>query len=174
MIFLVSADGQVRIGAATAPCALGRDGVCAASDKRERDGKTPAGLWPIRQVLWRADRLSRPATALPARPINPADGWCDAPSDPLYNQPVTLPYPASAEQMWREDGLYDLVAILGYNDDPVIPGAGSAIFLHIARPGFEPTEGCVAVAPDDIRRLLSLASPGSLISISGPGPGAQR
>ncbi|WP_211488879.1 L,D-transpeptidase family protein, partial [Escherichia coli] len=79
--------------------------------------------------------------------------WCDAPDDPNYNRPVKHPYRASAEKMWREDHLYDLVVILGQNDDPVVPGAGSAIFFHLAKEletGFRPTEGCVALRLPDM------------------------
>jgi len=104
-------------------------------------------------------------TALPATPIAPNDGWCDAAGDPLYNQPVPLPYPASAEHLWREDGVYDLIVILGHNDDPPVSGMGSAIFLHLARPGFTGTEGCIALTRPDLEALLALASPGDSLAI---------
>ena len=110
-----------------------RPGVKPAADKREGDLASPAGVWPIRRVLYRPDRGAAPATALPAAQIAPDDGWCDAPGDPDYNRPVYLPYPASAEHMWLESGVYDIVVILGHNDDPVVPGMGSAIFLHLRR-----------------------------------------
>ena len=102
---------------------------------------------------------------LPLAATAPKDGWCDAAEDPLYNQPVTLPYPVSAETLWRDDSVYDLVGILGHNDDPVRPGKGSAIFLHLAREGFPPTEGCVALALDDMLEVMRLAGPGSAIEI---------
>ena len=139
----------------TVRAAFGRSGVIAAADKREGDGATPLGAWPLRRVWWRADRLSSaPATALPLRAIAPEDGWCDAPDDPAYNRPVRLPYRASAEVMQRQDGLYDVVVELGHNDDPPVPGLGSAIFLHVARPDFGPTQGCVALALPDLLDLL--------------------
>jgi L,D-peptidoglycan transpeptidase YkuD (ErfK/YbiS/YcfS/YnhG family) len=92
--------------------------------------------------------------------------WCDAPDDPAYNRPVTLPYPASAERLWRDDGVYDLIVVLGHNDDPVIAGAGSAIFLHLARPDYAPTQGCVALAAGDLEALLRVARPGDVLVIS--------
>jgi len=78
---------------------------------------------------------------------------------------VTLPYPASAEVLWRDDELYDLFVVIGYNTDPVVPGKGSAIFLHCARPDFAGTEGCIAIARDELIPLLSLLGPGSKITI---------
>ena len=157
MIFSAFSDGRLRLAHREVRCALGRSGVLAAADKREGDGATPLGVWPIRRVLYRPDRGGPPATALPVSPIAPDDGWCDAPADAAYNRPVTLPYPASCEGMWREDALYDLVCVLAHNDDPAVAGQGSAIFLHLARPDYAPTEGCVALARADLEALLAMA-----------------
>jgi L,D-peptidoglycan transpeptidase YkuD (ErfK/YbiS/YcfS/YnhG family) len=136
------------------PCALGRAGIVPATAKREGDGGTPEGPLPLRRLLFRADRLARPACAVPAEPIAPDDGWCDAPDDPAYNRMVRLPFAASHERLWREDALYDLVGVLGWNDDPPAPGRGSAIFLHLARPDLSATEGCVALALRDLLAVL--------------------
>lgn len=144
--------GRLTAGADSFECALGRGGISRM--KREGDGATPAGGWPLRYLLYRPDRVDEPATALPVRALTPTDGWCDDPSDPAYNRPVTLPFPGSHEALWREDGVYDLIVVLGHNDDPPTPGLGSAIFLHVARPDFTPTEGCVAVAKADLLALL--------------------
>lgn len=167
MTFVAYADGWLDLAGRRVRCALGPAGVTPAAEKREGDGASPAGAWPLRRVLYRRDRRAAPQTALPARPLRPSDGWCDAPGDPAYNQPVSLPYPASAERLWRDDHVYDLIVVLGHNDDPVVPGAGSAVFLHLARPDFPPTEGCVALAPDDLEALLRLAQPGDALVISG-------
>lgn len=134
-------------------CAIGRGGLRA--DKEEGDGATPRGLLPLRRVLYRADRGRAPVCAVPVEPIGPADGWCDDPADPAYNRPVTRPYAGRHELMWREDALYDIVGVLGWNDDPVVRGRGSAIFLHVARPDLAPTEGCIALAPQDLRAALA-------------------
>ena len=133
--------------------------------KREGDGATPIGAWPMRRLLYRADRVGVPPTRLPAHPIAPEDGWCDDPADPAYNRPVRLPYAGRHERLWREDGIYDLIVVLGHNDDPVLPGAGSAIFLHLAKPDYGPTEGCVALAPEDLRRVLAEAAPGDQVVV---------
>jgi len=148
----------------SAAAAVGRSGVRA--DKREGDGATPAGTFPLVSVLYRPDRIAPPLSQLPVRPLAPSDGWVDEPGDPNYNRPVSLPYPASAEQMWRQDGLYDALVVIGYNMAPVIPGAGSAIFLHVAAPDFAPTAGCVAVEKNVLLGLLPLLGPGSKITVT--------
>jgi len=135
-------------------CAIGRGGIRA--DKTEGDGATPSGLLPLRSILYRPDRVSAPASIVPVRALAPDDGWCDAPADARYNQLVLLPIDVSAEALWRDDTIYDIIGVLGWNDAPVRPGLGSAIFLHLARPGYTPTDGCIALAPDDLRRVLAV------------------
>lgn len=144
-------------------CALGRGGVGRV--KREGDGATPAGAFPLRRLLYRGDRLERPATRLPLGLIAPDHGWCDDPADAAYNRPVRLPFTPRHEVMWRDDGLYDLVVVLGHNDGPVVAGAGSAVFLHVAREGYAPTEGCVALARDDLLRVLPGCGPESVLRV---------
>jgi len=165
MDLLVSSDGTARFGHIQCRCALGHGGVSDA--KREGDGATPIGIWPLRRLLYRPDRLTPPPTALPISPIGPADGWCDAPGDKNYNLPVILPYPASAEALWREDAVYDLIVPLGYNDSPIQSGRGSAIFLHLARDLYLPTEGCVALARPDLLAYLAVASSQSRVIVRG-------
>ncbi|CAN5135106.1 L,D-transpeptidase family protein [soil metagenome] len=165
MIFTVTSDGRFEMGGQTVSCALGRSGVIVAADKREGDGATPLGVWPIRWLYYREDKGAEAETALPSSPIGKDDGWCDAPADDAYNRPVNLPYPASAERMWRDDDLYDRVIVLGHNDDPVVEGLGSAIFLHIARDGYAPTEGCVALSAADMDRFLEFVGPGDELEI---------
>jgi len=150
-------------GGLAARCTFGRSGVLRG--KREGDSGSPAGVWPLRRALFRPDRESSPSTQLALAPIAPDDGWCDDPADTAYNRPVKLPYPASAERMWREDRLYDLVIVLGHNDDPVIAGAGSAVFLHLARSDWGHTEGCIGVDRSDLLVLLAAAKPGDALEI---------
>lgn len=167
MDLLVYADGTALWSGRKLRCALGRSGI--GRKKREGDGATPAGSFVMRRLLYRPDRLAPPPTGLPSSPIAPEDGWCDDPADPRYNRPVRLPCGASAEALWRADGLYDLVVPLGYNDAPVLPGAGSAIFLHVARPDYAPTEGCVALARADLLLVLEEAGPGARVVVHAPG-----
>ena len=164
-IFTAWSDGRFDLAGRTVRCALGRAGVIAAADKREGDGASPLGVWPLRRLLYRPDRGPPPPTGLATQALTPDDGWCDAPADPAYNQAIKLPYRASAEALWRVDGVYDLIGILGHNDAPPVPNLGSAIFLHLARDGYAPTEGCVALARPDLMALLALAQPGAAIAI---------
>jgi L,D-peptidoglycan transpeptidase YkuD (ErfK/YbiS/YcfS/YnhG family) len=163
--FEATSRGKLRWPGHEARCALGRSGVVIAGSKREGDGATPMGDWPMRQVFWRPDRLEQPVTQLPVIALRPDMGWCDDPAHPDYNRQVVLPFPAPHEKLWREDGVYDLIVVLGYNDDPVIAGKGSAIFLHIAREDFSPTEGCVACSRDDLLALLRAAKPADVLRV---------
>jgi L,D-peptidoglycan transpeptidase YkuD (ErfK/YbiS/YcfS/YnhG family) len=169
MQFVVRRDSTLGTvldwGAGARRCAIGRGGIAVKT--AEGDGVTPLGTWPIRRVLYRADRLDRPQTELPLAEIAPDDGWCDAPTDPRYNTQIKLPYAASHESLWRRDRLYDVIAVLGFNDDPVTSGKGSAIFLHMAREGYAPTEGCVALALPDLLDVLRVATAASTVRIVG-------
>ena len=133
--------------------ALGRGGVRA--DKQEGDGATPIGLLPLRRVLYRADRVRAPECVVPTEPVAPDEAWCDDSDRPEYNQIIRLPHDGHYEELWRQDGLYDLIGVLGWNDSPVQRGRGSAIFLHVARSDYAPTEGCIALALGDLRQLLA-------------------
>lgn len=149
----------------TTPCTIGRSGATAAADKREGDGRTPRGRWAIRSALLRPDRVSPPMTALPWRWLDPADGWSDDPKDPAYNTRVRHPHAFSAEHLWRDDGLYDLIVELGFNDAPAVPGKGSAIFLHCMIAG-RPTAGCVAIDREALEALLPHLASGDAINIA--------
>jgi L,D-peptidoglycan transpeptidase YkuD (ErfK/YbiS/YcfS/YnhG family) len=145
--------GLLRCGALTLQCALGRTGVTRF--KREGDGATPAGRMRLLSLVLRPDRGPPPPSAVPARAMRRNDGWVEDRTSGLYNRPVRLPSKAAHESMWRDDDLYDIVGILGWNIRPRIRGRGSAIFLHLARPGYAPTAGCIALSRRDLRLLLS-------------------
>jgi L,D-peptidoglycan transpeptidase YkuD (ErfK/YbiS/YcfS/YnhG family) len=144
-------------------CTVGAGGV--REDKVEGDAATPAGTFPLRRIYFRNDRLVLPKVRLPARPINEHDGWCDDPRSSTYNRLVHIPNEWSHEKMWREDGLYDLVVVVGYNDDPPEGEWGSAIFLHVARADYSPTQGCVALAHDDLLELVTLIGPVTRLNV---------
>lgn len=163
MDLIVGPDGIVRFGGETYPGVIGRSGISSA--KREGDGATPAGEFPLRAVWYRPDRMPAPLTNLPVREIGPGDGWCDDPASPDYNRRVSLPHAASSENLWREDGLYDVLIVVGHNDDPVLAGRGSAIFVHVAAPGGGPTEGCVALAKPDLLSVARGLGPGSRLIV---------
>jgi len=156
-------DGWLSWSGGAARAAVGRAGVSA--NKKEGDGTTPAGTFPLISAFYRADRLPPPSSRLPLRALSPSDAWVDDPADRNYNRLVSVPYPAHAEPMWLDDAVYDLLVVIGYNMAPVIAGAGSAIFLHIARPDFSPTAGCIAVARETLVGLMPRLRLGSTITI---------
>jgi L,D-peptidoglycan transpeptidase YkuD (ErfK/YbiS/YcfS/YnhG family) len=160
---LIYETGTLSWPGGSARAACGTSGVRA--DKHEGDHASPAGAFPLVSAFYRADRLAAPRTALELTALKPSDGWVDDPADPAYNKLVMLPYPAGHETLWREDGLYDLIVVIGYNTAPIVPGKGSAIFLHVARPDFSGTEGCIAVTREVLTPLMGLLGPGSKITI---------
>lgn len=149
--------GLLSLGGLTVPCALGRSGL--ARFKREGDGATPIGRFDLLHGHWRADRTLPPGGPLRMTPIRPDDGWCDDLGDGRYNRPVRRPFAGSHEAMFRDDRLYDVVIVLDANVRRRVIGRGSAIFFHLARDGFEPTAGCVALTPADMRRVLARLGP---------------
>lgn len=165
--FIAHSDGRL-----TGPdgysvrCALGRGGVVPGDEKREGDGGSPIGEWPVRRVFYRPDRIDKPRTALACIALEPFDGWCDDPAHPDYNTWVKLPFTASHEKLWMDSHVYDIIVELGYNDDPIVPGRGSAIFMHIATPDFDPTAGCVALTKENLLYVLTQLEPGSAIAIT--------
>ena len=153
--------GECRVAAH-----VGRGGLISGAEKREGDGATPCGRWPLRMVYYRPDRLQCPDTVIPCRRLTADCGWCDDVTSPDYNRYVKRPYQFRHEQMWRQDAAYDLVVELGYNDAPVVIGHGSAIFLHCISAGKINTAGCVAVERGDLSWIIESASPDQHILIS--------
>jgi L,D-peptidoglycan transpeptidase YkuD (ErfK/YbiS/YcfS/YnhG family) len=155
--------GWLLAGPLAVPVALGRGGIRA--NKREGDGGTPRGTFRLRRLWWRADRMTRPMTHLPVRRIRGEDGWCEDPRDRHYNQPIRLRPDHSGDRLKRADRLYDLIIELDHNTRPRIAGRGSAVFVHVARPGFAPTAGCVALKADALQRLIARIGPRTRIVI---------
>ena len=156
--------GWLVAGNVTLPVALGRGGIKA--NKREGDGGTPRGKFRLRRLWWRADRGLPPACALAMRRIRPSDGWCEDPRDRRYNRPVEVPKHSSADRLWRNDRLYDLIIELDHNTRPRVAGRGSAVFIHVARDKFAPTAGCVALDAKSLRRLIERLGPQTRIDIA--------
>lgn len=163
MVTLLVKDNILTCGRLQFRCAIGASGL--SGDKREGDKATPVGTFALRECWYRADRMAVPQTGLTLRVIGKDDGWSDDPGSPEYNRHVSLPYGFSHERLWRDDAIYDVVVPLAYNDDPVVPGKGSAIFMHLARPDYAPTEGCVALARADFLRLLKVCDSGAIMRI---------
>lgn len=155
----------IQFGEKTYPCRIGRKGTVACVKGREGDEKTPLGKYNFRFGLYRADRLPKPRSPLTFRPLREDDGWCDASSDAAYNRFIRLPYAATHEKLWREDGAYDVVLVMGHNDSPPEAGLGSAVFIHVAQYDDRQTLGCVALAPEVMARILPHLKTGSVVSI---------
>jgi len=155
--------GLVIVAGRAVAAALGRSGIRA--EKREGDGATPRGTFRPLRLWWRADRTQRPRTLLPMRRIGPRDAWCEDPGDRRYNRPFQLRRGETGDLLRRDDRLYGLIVEIDHNTRPRIAGRGSAVFIHVARPGFGPTAGCVALRPGDLRRLLARLSTKTRIEI---------
>ena len=152
---------QLEFNGKVYQCAIGKNGF--VTNKKEGDNCTPIGTFPLREVFYKHER---PRTNLPAKQISEFDGWCDDVNHMDYNKHIKLPHPARHEKMLRDDNLYDYVVVIGYNDAPIIKAAGSAIFMHIAKPDYSGTEGCVALAKDDLLEVLAGVDANTLIQIS--------
>ncbi len=150
-----AARKTIEVNGSVYPCRIGRGGFIGSDLGREGDEKTPLGDYALRFGLYRADRLPEPPSPLTFWPLRENDGWCDDPKDAAYNRFVRLPYPASHENLWREDGAYDIILVMSHNDSPPIAGLGSAVFIHIAQPDDRETLGCVAVSPDVMANFLN-------------------
>jgi L,D-peptidoglycan transpeptidase YkuD (ErfK/YbiS/YcfS/YnhG family) len=157
------AQGRLAAGPLTIPVALGRAGIRA--NKREGDGGTPRGTFRLVRLWWRADRHPRPHTLLPVRPIGRETAWCEDPTDRRYNRPFRRAPNAAGDRLWRADALYDFIIEIDHNARPRVAGRGSAVFIHVARPGFRPTAGCVALAMPRLRWLLKRLGPKTRIVI---------
>jgi L,D-peptidoglycan transpeptidase YkuD (ErfK/YbiS/YcfS/YnhG family) len=156
-------QGLLSIGGRVYVCALGKGGIRAL--KREGDGGTPLARMRLLSCYVRLDHVAARATLLPMARISPNLGWCEVPGDRNYNRPVRLPYAASHETICRKDDLYDIVIVLDWNIKPRKRNGGSAIFFHVARPGLTPTEGCVALPGDVVRRLLPRLSARTVLTV---------
>jgi L,D-peptidoglycan transpeptidase YkuD (ErfK/YbiS/YcfS/YnhG family) len=155
--------GWLTAGPHTVPVALGRGGIIA--NKREGDGGTPKGTFRPKRLWWRADRYPRPTTFLPVRVIRPEDAWCEDPASRHYNRPVRLGRGDGGDRLKRDDHLYDFIIEIDHNTSPRVAGRGSAVFLHLARPNFSPTAGCVSMKKSAMLHLLRQIGPHTKIVI---------
>jgi len=133
-------------------CIFGKNGV--AENKIEGDWKTPTGIFPIRKIYYRSDRIEKIETKIECIPLSENDIWCDDVNKDEYNTLIKLPFEGSYENLWREDELYDIIIVIGYNDNPIIKNKGSAIFIHVAKEDMEYTKGCLALKKEDLLKLI--------------------
>lgn len=162
-IIYVHSDGTLYFNEKKFKCSIGLNGI--STNKKEGDKKTPAGLFPIRMAMFRSDKINNIITPIDIIEILPDDGWCDEPTDKNYNRLIKLPYSNSCEKLWRHDSLYNILIVVGFNDNPAIPYKGSAIFLHCTNKYYKPTDGCIALIESDITEILALINHKTKISI---------
>nr|WP_246748908.1 L,D-transpeptidase family protein [Rhizobium setariae] len=153
----------VQAGHLTFPAALGRSG--RTSTKKEGDGATPITTMRLLHGYYRSDRLIAPKTSLALTAIRQDMLWCDAPADASYNTLVRAPFQPSHEKMTREDHLYDICLVMDWNISSRQRNRGSAIFFHLAKPDYKPTEGCIAIRLRDMQRLLPLLGPDTVVRV---------
>lgn len=145
-------------------CVFGKDGL--TNEKIEEDWKTPIGIFPIRKIYYRADRIENIDSKIECIPLSGDDAWCDDIEKIEYNKFVKLPFDGHHENLWRDDELYDIIVVLGYNDSPIIKNKGSAIFLHVAKENMEYTKGCLAIKKEALLKIIESLDPETQIQIS--------
>ena len=166
MHIIVTATNALSFKGKSYSCAVGKAGI--GKKEREGDNITPIGKFPIHFGFYRPDKITSIVSGIPFLPLSKDIGWCDAPEDEQYNRLVKLPYDTSHEILWRDDDIYDIILAVGYNDDPVVPGKGSAIFIHVAREGFPPTEGCIALKKEDLLEIIPFLEHASCLIVEKP------
>ena len=145
------------------PCAIGINGV--TNGKKEGDGCTPYGKFKFKEIYYRADKLGALNFLIKSIKIQPDYGWCDDPKSKFYNKFVKFPFTQSAEKLFRDDDLYDIICVIDYNLNPTLPGKGSAIFLHVAHKDYRGTQGCVAVSKNDLLEIAPQINKDTIIDI---------
>ena len=160
---LLVKNNQLFVKGEQLQCAIGRNGL--TGNKREGDLSTPVGTFHFNKIYYRADRLGSIEFIIDSSIISKNDGWCDDQKSDLYNQHIQFPFQGSAEHLYRDDHIYDIICVLNYNTSPIIPGRGSAIFLHIARSGFLGTEGCIAIEREALIEIATNLTSDSRIVI---------
>ena len=144
-------------------CSLGKNGI--TKNKVEGDKCTPSGIYKLKQVFYRADRIKKITTNLKKIKIKKNMGWCDDSSSKKYNHLIKIPNKFSHEKLYRKDHIYDIIVVLNYNMNPVIKKKGSAIFLHIAKKNYSKTLGCVGLKKNDLLEILNKVKKNNKIKI---------
>ena len=153
-MIIVKKSGYLKYKNFIFRCALGKNGI--KKKIKEGDNITPKGIFKITKVYYRKDKIKKIKTLIKKIKIRKDMGWCDDPRSIFYNKQIKLPSKLSYERLYRKDDIYDLLAVLNYNINPIVKNKGSAIFIHIAKKNFRPTGGCVALKKEDLIKLLQI------------------
>jgi len=163
-MIIVKKSGYLKYKNFKYRCALGKAGV--NKKIKEGDGITPKGVFKITKVYYRADKIKIIKTNIKKIKITKNMGWCDDPWSRFYNQQIKLPSKFSHEKLYRNDDLYDLIAVMNYNTNPIIKNKGSAIFMHISKNSYKKTQGCIALKKKDLIKILTVIKKNTKIKIN--------
>ena len=144
-------------------CAIGKNGI--KRSKKEGDFCTPTGQFNLGPIYYRKDRINKLNTKLNIFPITKNMNWEDDPYNQNYNK-LTFNNKKSTEKLFRKDNIYDIIVVVNYNNNPIVPGKGSAIFMHVTKNNYFPTRGCIALQKKDLIFMLSKLSVNEQILIS--------
>ena len=154
--YLIYKDFKVK-------CSVGKRGI--GFKKKEGDLITPKGIFKIKNVFYRKDRLKKLKTSLKKSAIQKRMGWCDDPKSKRYNQLIYYPFRYNSEKLYRRDNIYDIIVVLDFNMRPIIKNKGSAIFLHVAKKNISTTKGCIAIKKNELKKLLGLINSRTRLSV---------
>jgi len=154
--YLIYKDFKVK-------CSVGKRGI--GFKKKEGDLITPKGIFKIKNIFYRKDRLKKLKTSLKKSAIQKRMGWCDDPKSKRYNQLIYYPFRYNSEKLYRKDNIYDIIVVLDFNMRPIIKNKGSAIFLHVAKKNISTTKGCIAIKKNELKKLLGLINSRTRLSV---------
>ena len=146
-----------------AKCSVGKRGI--GNKKKEGDLVTPKGLYKIKYVLYRKDRIKKVKSKIKKIIIKKNMGWCDDPRSKAYNKIVKLPSTFNYEKLYRKNNIYDIILVLNYNMSPIIKNKGSAIFIHISKKNYRKTEGCIGLKKVHLLKILEKINKNTKVKI---------
>ena len=163
-MIIINKSGYLKYKNFKFRCSLGKAGI--KKKTKEGDQVTPKGIFKVIKIYYRKDKIKKIINPIKKIQIKKNMGWCDDPKSDLYNQQIKLPNKFSYEKLYRKDGLYDIILVLNYNKSPIVKKKGSAIFIHIAKKKFKPTEGCIGLKKNDLIKLLKKIKKNTKIKIN--------
>ena len=163
-MIIVKKSGYLKYKNLKFRCALGKGGV--KKKIIEGDNITPKGIFKIIKIYYRPDKIKKIKTLIKKIKIKKNMGWCDDPNSDFYNKQIKLPTKLSHEKFYRKDNLYDLIAVLNYNTNPIIKNKGSAIFIHIGKDSYKKTKGCIALKKEHLIKIISKIKKNTKIKIN--------
>ena len=144
-------------------CSIGKRGI--GNKRKEGDLITPSGIFKIKYILYRKDRIQTIKSKIKSFVIKKHMGWCDDPKSKDYNKLVKLPFKYNHEKLYKKENTYDILLVLNFNTDPIRKNKGSAIFIHVAKKNYKKTEGCVALKKAHLLKIIKGLKKNSKVKI---------